>query len=189
MEYRAKTRLHINISVERQAQRFRELIIYVSKASEQDKFFGAVKLNKILYYSDFRAFERFGAPLTGVTYFKLPQGPAPKPLLLFRNALVEEGAIRIDRVPIGSLMQDRTIALRPAVLSHFSVDELILVDQVIEELWLQTATEVSDASHDLKWRVLGLRDQLPYEFAFLDAGPPTQADLDRTEELARELGW
>ena len=184
-----ENRLHFNLPVERQAQRFRELIVYVSKKCENDRFFGAVKLNKILFHSDFRAVERFGWPLTGVTYFRLPQGPAPKPLLIYRSHLVEEGAIRIDRVPIGNLMQDRTIALRSPVMTHFSEDEVILVDQVVSELWSQTATEVSDASHDVRWRVLQNRDSLPYEFAFLDARPLTQADQDKTLELAREFGW
>lgn len=180
--------LHFYFPVERSSQRFRELMIYVAKKSELDPAFGAVKLNKILYYSDFRAFERFGIPITGMTYFRLKQGPAPKAFLQFHRDLVREGAIRIDKVQLGNLTQIRTVALREPILSHFTPDELLLVDEVIRELWPQNATQVSDASHDVRWRVLNDKDNIPYEFAFL-ADSLTDDDHQKTRELAAELGW
>ncbi len=176
------------IAVPRGKQRFRELIVYVSKKCMTDEFFGAIKLNKILYYSDFKAFERFGMPLTGLPYFRLQYGPEPQWLLPVRNELIGEGAIEINQVEIGGYLQDRTVALRNPYLSLFSEDEISLVDEVIKDLWGQTATEVSDASHDVRWRTLNDKDFLPYEFAFLD-NDITDEDRIRSEQLARELGW
>ena len=183
-------RLTFKYPVERAAQRFRELIVYISKQSANDPHFGATKLNKILYHSDFRAFERFGVPLTGVAYFRLKEGPAPRALLPFRGELEREGAIQVvvERAP-GGLPQHRTVALREPVLEHFTKDELAIVDEVIRDLWSQTATEVSNASHDIRWRTLQHRDGLPYEFAFLSDEPVTEKEVDRTRELAREFGW
>lgn len=181
--------LHETLNVPRGAQRFRELIVYISRKCESDPHFGAVKLNKILYYSDFRAFERFGLPLTGMRYFRLEQGPAPRALLPVRNALIQEGALKIEYVRIGNVEQHRTIALRDPVLSHFTEDEIALVDSVIKELWNQNATEVSDASHDVRWRVLENQDPVPYEFAYLSDEPITEREAKRTKELAAELGW
>ncbi len=182
--------LHFAVPVERSAQRFRELIVYISNKCENDPHFGAVKLNKILYHSDFRAFERFGIPLTGVRYFRLPKGPAPRAMLPIRRELESEGAIRIDKVSVsGGLEQHRTVALRAPVLDHFTLDELLLVDQVIGELWSQNATEVSDASHDIRWRTLQHKDTIPYEFAFLSNEPLTREEIDRTNELAARFGW
>jgi hypothetical protein len=182
------SKLHFHFPVERSTQRFRELIIYVSEKCVSDPFFGAVKLNKILYYSDFRAFERFGVPLTGTVYFRLKQGPAPKALLPIRRQLEHEGAIRVDSVMMGAREQKRTVALRQPVTALFTPDELLLVDEVIRDLWPQTATEVSDASHDVRWRTLNNEDHIPYEFAFL-ANELTENDEARTRELAAELGW
>lgn len=182
-------KLHYTIPVERSLQRFRELIVYISQKSANDPHFGATKLNKILYHSDFRAFERFGVPLTGMPYFKLPAGPAPKNLIPVRRALINERAIEIHKVQVGPYEQDRTVALREPVLSHFSADELQLVDEVVGELWSQTAGEVSDASHDIRWRVLNLRDLLPYEFAFLSNEAVTPREIERTAELAQRFGW
>lgn len=184
-----RSSLHETFSVPRGAQRFRELIVYVSRKSEADLNFGAIKLNKILYYSDFGAFERFGVPLTGVRYQKLLHGPAPKSLLHVRRSLVEEGAIRVDFQPSGNYEQHRTVALRDAALGLFTEDEILLVDGVIHDLWRQNGTEVSDASHDIRWKVMNLKDAMPYELAFLSNETFTPRDQQRTSELARELGW
>lgn len=189
MASQPQAKLHFHVAVERGAQRFRELIVYISKQSAKDPHFGATKLNKILYYSDFTAYERFGVPLTGVEYFKLKAGPAPRALLPVRSALVREGAIRIDKAPVGHYEQHRTVALREPVLEHFTADEIHLVDEVIKDLWSQNASEVSDASHDIRWRLLNMQDLLPYEFAFLSNEPVTEAEIERTRELAEEFGW
>lgn len=182
--------LAFTIPVERGLQRLRELIVYISKQSESDPYFGATKLNKILYHADFRAFERFGLPLTGAEYFRLERGPAPKVLWHVRQDLVSEGALEISRVPLSNgYEQHRTIAKRDPVLSHFSLDEILLVNEVIDELRPQTAREVSDASHDVRWRVVGDKDSIPYEFAYLSDELPTQDDISRTKELAVKYGW
>jgi Protein of unknown function (DUF4065) len=183
------TKLHFTVPVAHGKQRFREMIIYISKKSEDDPHFGAVKLNKILYYADFRAYERLGQPITGMVYFRLEKGPAPKALLSVRQELKQEGALRIDRVPVGPYIQDRTVALREPIITLFTEDELQIVDRVIEELWDQNAVEVSDASHDVRWRTLLDRDPLPYEFAFLDNSELTKDDLSRGRELAEQLKW
>ena len=78
--------------------------------------------------------------------------------------------------------------MREPILSHFSKDELLLVDEVISTLWSQTAAQVSDAIHDVKWSVIQHKDDLPYEFAYLD-GEVTADDNARSVELAREHGW
>jgi hypothetical protein len=180
--------LHFGIHVDRGKQRFRELIIYVSRKSENDRYFGATKLNKILYHSDFRAFSRLGQPITGMIYFRLKAGPAPEALRPIRSELINEGAIRLERVTLGKYVQDRTIALRDPILSLFTGDELGIVDSVIGELWDQNAGEVSDASHDVRWRVLYDKERLPYEFAFLDDSL-TQNDLDIARDLAARFQW
>lgn len=182
--------LHETYDVERGPQRFRELIVYASKKCANDPHFGAIKLNKILYHSDFRAFERFGVPLTGVRYQKLQFGPAPKSLLLTRRSLIEEGAIRLDKAPlVWGYEQHRTVALRSPVMSLFSDKEIQLVDEVISDLWGKTGTEVSDASHDVRWRVVNMHDSMPYELAHLSNEEFTSRDRTRTEELATQFGW
>lgn len=183
-------KLSFYVPVERSTQRFRELIVYISKKCEGDEYFGAVKLNKILYYSDFRAYERFGVPITGKSYFRLKNGPAPKALRPIRDALEAEGAIRVERRPLhNGYEQHRTVALREPFMEHFTADEVQVVDEVINELAGQNAKEVSDASHDVRWRVLQNKDGIPYEFAFLSNEPVSESDRKRTHELIDQHGW
>lgn len=182
--------LHETFNVPRGTQRFRELIIYASQRSINDPHFGAVKLNKILYHSDFRAFERFGTPLTGVKYFRLPKGPAPRSLIPVRDELVREGALQVEKHQVGPRHeQHRTVALRDPILSLFTPDEIAIVDEVISDLWNQNAAQVSDASHDIRWRTLTHKDPIPYEMAYLSDEPLTDNDIQRTRDLAEELGW
>ena len=49
-------------------KRLRELVLYVSHKCSNDPTFGATKLNKILFYSDFWSFFRFGEPIAGLRY-------------------------------------------------------------------------------------------------------------------------
>ena len=183
-------KLTFSVSLERGLQRFRELIVYIASKSVDDPSFGATKLNKILYHSDFRAFERFGVPLTGAPYFRLKNGPAPRVMVPVRDELVAEGVIEVVKKDLGNgYVQHRVIARRNPVLEHFTADEIALVDEVIRELWPQTATEVSDASHDIRWRTLQDKDPIPYEFAFLSNEVPTEDDVARTEQLVAEFGW
>jgi hypothetical protein len=49
--------------------------------------FGAVKLNKILYYADMLHYAHTGAPITGATYAKRQQGPVPKQVVSCDRAL------------------------------------------------------------------------------------------------------
>jgi hypothetical protein len=189
MAKRAK-KLTFRVPLERGIQRLRELIVYIADKSKNDPNFGATKLNKILYHSDFRAYERFGVPLTGAEYFRLPKGPAPRQMIPVRRELIKEGVIRLDKIDLGAQYeQHRVIALRKAVLDHFTADEIALVDEVVNELWSQNAAEVSDASHDVRWRTLEHKDPIPYEFAFLSNDPVTEEDIARTHELAARFGW
>jgi Protein of unknown function (DUF4065) len=181
--------LHETFDVPRGPQRFREMIVYVSEKSASDPHFGAIKLNKILYHADFRAFERFGVPLTGVRYQKLKLGPAAKSLLHVRRQLESEGAIKLEILPAGNYERHRTVALRSAAMSLFAEDEILLIDEVISDLWDQNGRQVSDASHDIRWRVVNLGDPMPYELAYLSDENVTAGDYRRTEELVAQFGW
>ena len=63
--------------------RLRELILLICKGSEGDPRFGAVKLNKLLFYCDFSAYAKLGKSITGQEYLALPEGPALKKLKPF----------------------------------------------------------------------------------------------------------
>lgn len=203
----ARQHLRYTISVPHGQQKFRELILYISQKCADAPSFGATKLNKILFYSDFEAFYRFGEPITGAPYRRLKNGPAPKALLPARRQLEAEGALRLqkpdnyDEMPddaigfaIGprgpNFSEHRTVALRAPYLDIFTDAELEVVDYIIQEFWDDTNTSSSKRSHnDIKWLSRNDMDDIPYEAAYLDAPVYSEAEITRTRELAKEFGW
>ena len=151
-------------------QKFRELIIYIAEKCAADPTFGATKLNKALYYSDFYAYRMIGEPITGASYQKLSAGPAPREFLPQKKILEDTGQATVVVQPYFDGVQKRIV---PAMgkkpdLGIFMESELALVDEVIQFLWGKSATEVSDFSHrDPGWVVCDIGEVIPYETAWI----------------------
>jgi hypothetical protein len=169
--------------------KFKELLIYIAEKSVDDGSFGATKLNKILYYSDFLAYGELGEAITGVKYQRLNYGPAPVPLLPVEAELEREGAVQIVEVPKFNWTQKRLIAKRRPDLSVFTAAEIALVDSVIDSLRKFDASGVSALSHlERSWQIVGDREEIPYEYTFLSSEPMTPTDVARARAVAAELG-
>ena len=170
--------------------RLRELILYIAEECQADSKFGATKLNKILWWSDFLACAQRGKPITGIEYMRLGKGPAPKRLLPVREAMQADGEIVVTKVAsLGGYVQQRIVPLREPDLSVFQPAEIALVDRVIRALWPKTAKGVSNLSHGKAWEVAADRAPIPYEAVFLSDARVDRYDVGRTKELARQLGW
>ena len=168
----------------RQEQMLSELILYVSDKCESDPNFGSIKLNKILYFSDFLSVGMRGRPITGVKYQHLDKGPAPNALIPFRNRMVERGDLKVEtRLTVFGYEQIRTIPLRPAKESLFEKWELDLVNQVIQSLSKSTGTEASDISHrEVGWLTTKMKEEIPYASIFLSDEPLSTNEIDYAQE-------
>jgi Antitoxin SocA-like, Panacea domain len=166
-----------------------ELILYISQKCASDPTFGAVKLNKILYFSDFFAFGNWGSPITGVEYQHLPNGPAPRRLLPVRDQMVDNRDLVIQRVQLQSgNVQHRTVNLREPNLDLFSGREIALIDNVIEALDKLNAQQTSDLSHRMVgWKATSDSETIRYETIFLSDQPLSDAEVRRAQELAKEF--
>ena len=167
-------------------QKFKELILYISQKCASDATFGATKLNKILFYSDFFAYGRLGEAITGFEYQNLPEGPAPRRLLPIRDNMIEAKELGIQTVPLKSgANQKRPVNLRDPDLKLFSGGEIAIVDQVIEALWEIRAEDVSDLSHKMVgWIVTKEGETIPYSTVFLSNEPLNDMEIKRGKELA-----
>ena len=169
------------------AERFEELIVYIAQKCTDDPTFGAVKLNKILYYSDFDAYRHMRQPISGATYRKLQAGPAPKELQRSRDKLIEEGRLILENRPYFNRLQKR-LALAPGAQANaelFTAREREIVDEVIQFFWGKSAREVSDYSHrEPGWKFAEEFENIPYETAWLSGDPIDQ----ETEETAQRIG-
>ena len=170
-------------------KRFQELVIYISDKCANADTFSATLLNKILWASDFRAYQNRGRPITGEQYRRLENGPTPVRLVALRAVMIERGDIVIRKKDYHGKQQHRIVPTRCADLSIFSGDEIALVDQVIESLCRLNSTQVSDLSHQRAWKTRHDKDLMPYESVFLSNDPVTDGDISRTEQLKKEYGW
>jgi len=169
------------------ADKFKELIVYIAERCQKDPTFGAIKLNKILYYSDFAAYRIEGQPITGATYRKLSEGPAPKEMIKARDELIESGRLRMEHRPYFTRIQKRLVLEddQSANREIFSPTERDIVNEVIEFFYGKSAREVSDYSHrEPGWRVAEEMGDIPYDTAWLSGAPRAQ----ETEEVAIRIG-
>ena len=95
-------------------QKFRAALLYVARESKDDIRFGLTKLNKILYFSDFKAFAILGCAITGATYRRLDYGPVPSVLLDVLCEMEAEGRDPEDRA---ARPQPAAEARRPAAIA------------------------------------------------------------------------
>lgn len=169
-------------------EKFKELILYIAQESEGDSTFGATKLNKILFFCDFLSYRAYGESVTGQRYFKLPFGPAPRPLVPVVKELIDEGAcVKVARSRFGR-PQETIFAKREADLEVFNSRDIALVDYVMRQLRDNDATQVSDLSHEfIGWQLAGDREDIPYETIFL--GDPRKLMLTEEEiQYGQQLG-
>ena len=167
-------------------RKFRELIVYISMRSEDDKRFGAVKLNKLLYYSDFRAYSSLGQSISGATYQHLQEGPAPRELLQVRESMAGVDVILESRPYFGGTIQERVAPKRPPDLSVFSLEELRIVDDVLAEFLNMNARQISKYSHEeYGWKLTEEGETIPYASAYFSAEPLTETQIKRGQEVAR----
>jgi hypothetical protein len=164
-------------------------LLYIATACLEDPTFSSVKLNKILFYSDFEAYGRYGKPITGVAYRKLAQGPAPRSLVPLRDELIRDGALRFVKRPVHDMSRERAYALREPNYDLFQAREIAIVEDYIRFFWNWTSDQVSKYSHGMAWKLADEGEEIPYEAVFISDDPVTDEDVARTKELAAEHGW
>ena len=166
-----------------------ELILYVSAKYANDPNFGAVKLNKALFFPDFSAYGSWGHTITGAQYQHQPEGPTVVRMLPVLRDLVNDGDLVIQTVDSYGYQQKRTLNLRSANLNLFSGNEIALVDAWLERLRPMNATEVSLYSHGTAgWQLTSNGDLIDPKTVYIAWGEPTAADIKRGQQLARQYG-
>jgi hypothetical protein len=155
-------------------RKFRELILLICARSEHDRKFGAIKLNKLLFHSDFSAYLTFGKPISGQQYFKLPKGPAPRRMLPTTRKMEASGDLAYKEIEYFGRTQKKPIALRQPDVSVFTPQEIDLVHKTIQKYWNTSASEISERSHlFLGWKVARDREIIPYTTALIGTREPT----------------
>lgn len=172
---------------EEHVDRFEELVLYISQKCANDPKFNTIKLNKLLFFSDFLSYAVNGEPITGFEYQKLEMGPAPRRIREIRDRMVAEKTLGLQELTLQAMR--RTVNLRRPNLQVFKAEQVALVDSLIQMLEGMDGDAVSAMSHEMPcWILPNLGETIPYETVFLSEEPPTNADLERGRAVAAGLG-
>jgi len=170
-------------------RKLRELLLYVSQKCAFDPAFGAAKLSKILFCSDFFAFARTGAAITGVEYVRTRNGPAPRALESVRDRMIQERILGLQEVVLKSgKVQTRTVSLRQPGLGIFTGGEIAMVDYVIDALSDNgSQTESGLSRWMVGWQAAREGETIPYTTVFLSNEPLSEAEIFRGLEIAAQI--
>lgn len=171
--------------------KFKELMLYAAEKCAGDNFFGATKLNKILFFADFLSYGMTGTPMTGATYVRRQNGPVPNELVPTREELVNNEEAVVIKKQIFNKTQHRLVAMRSPNRHAFKPEEIDLIDDVIKFLAPMSASQASEVSHNRSyaWEVAKEGEIIPYPAVFLSGRKATDQDIKRGKQLARKYGW
>ena len=174
----------MNENYPNEAKRLREMVLYICQRSEGDEAFGSVKLNKILFYSDFARYGVDGSSVTGQEYQRLKNGPAPRAMKPLLDEMTAVGELVIAQRSYYGRPQKRPVALREAELSEFSAWDIAIVDKMISRFWCMNAAQISDESHKLPaWELAEEGETIPYSSVLLARRDLTQSERQWAHDL------
>lgn len=173
------------------ARKFRELVHYVIWKCPDANKLGSTKLNKILWFSEARAYMLHGAPISGARFIRREHGPVAQQVMKARGELEAAGAIRVtrDKAFAGRFQKDRFEALTLPRLSVFSEKERSIIDYFVSHICEDhTAESVSELSHDHGWEIAEMGERLPYAALLAERiREPNEAEMEWARLKAKEL--
>lgn len=169
-------------------EKLRELILYISLRSEGDEWFGATKLNLLLFYIDVESLRLFGQALTGQEYEQQPYGPAPRGIRAALAVLRDSGALVVRGPIAGPYVQHRPFALRAPDLDGFQAAEIALVEAALQRFRARAASEMCVLAHQFHaWQLAPPGETIPIASGLVANRQPTREEWDYAGTLTDRL--
>jgi hypothetical protein len=165
-------------------EKFKALVHYVCDKASDPSVLGAVKLNKVLWYSDSIHYMVYGESITGETYIKRQHGPVPRHIVGVVSELVSERKIARGRVDHFGFVKTEFIAIADPIVKDFTADQIDLVNEAFEHVCIRhTARSISEETHGVIWKIAEMGEELPLATIFAsDVGEIDETDLEWANE-------
>jgi putative zinc finger/helix-turn-helix YgiT family protein len=126
------------------------------------------KINKYLFYADFKHFKEYKIGITGSNYVHLPHGPVPNNYDIYLSTFLRNGYLEIEEVfyPDPNIVGEKYISIEKGLLSDFSDSEILILSTVKQYFKDFTAKSISDYSHKEKaYQETADKEFISYEYA------------------------
>jgi transcriptional regulator with XRE-family HTH domain len=144
--------------------KFKEVLLYILERVGAKSNVGLTVLYKLMYFSDFDFYEKYGRHLTGANYRKIEHGPAPTSFDNIVSQMIDGGEITKVVADYHGKAQKRYLPLRRADVSSLSGTEVQVIDAVLSRHSDKNATEISEYSHgDAPWQKAKMGELLDYQ--------------------------
>ena len=155
--------------------RFDELVLLIANHPNVTDL-GLTKLYKLLYFAEVECLRECGNTMTGAEYLKYEHGPVPSRGELRLKTLKRAEHLTTVKEPYGTYFIERVVPQRAADRSLFDAQELQAIDRVCQRYGSQTATYLSELSHqEPAWHYAALRGKLsPELMAYGQAEDPDE---------------
>jgi hypothetical protein len=165
-----------------------DLVIYICYKLHVNDNFGAVTLNKILYFIDNLHYLLYGKPISNFKYIKQERGPTPEPshFLALKDKLISEGRLEEIEVDYFGKLQKKLISKSEPDLKCFAKEEIFMIENVIDSMGSFDAKTLSDFTHNqINWQVAELKEELPFYSYLLTEEDLTPEDIEWAEGIKR----
>jgi len=180
--------VNVNKKMKFEANKLRQLILYILSRCGGKPNFGETVLYKLLYFIDFDAYEGLGKPITGMNYIHQKFGPMPQlkqyqPVI---QDMKENQEIKVFNQDYYGMTQKRYVALKNYKMDDFSGEEKELIDNVISHLSNLRARQIEEYAHgDIPWRSTEDNEIIPYDLVVYRKLPYAQCDYEQVwQEVA-----
>lgn len=148
-----------------QIGKYENAILYFSKYCN-NKFLGAVKLNKLMYYLDFISYRNSGKTVTGDFYIHKDYGPVPANFDEVVSTMRLSNKLKVERIGKGDLNPFKFEILVDPDLSVFAPEEVNLLKKICEEFQFWSTDKIVGQTHlEAPWFYSKLYDKVDFKYA------------------------
>jgi len=135
--------------------RFLNAVLYFCKGGVTK-----TKLNKLLFYADFKHYKEYTVSISGARYAHVPFGPAPSDYDFYYPILIRQDAVGVEEIIYTDYTGENYVAKQEPNLNVFSDTELHILSLTKEFFKDFNATKMANYSHEEK----GYKDTKVGEF-------------------------
>ena len=151
-----------NFDTEALMEKYKQMILNALEAgADEDGKITKTKLAKLVYLADFTWYYNHLAPMSGMPYRRLPQGPVPETYFRAIDELVENGVLRLEEKGRAFMLSMVESGAAPG--SKLSPEERQMIHEIGKSWQGKQTHEIVSFTHEqLPWSICREGEVIPY---------------------------